>query len=50
MEFIGQHVPLNKRMAIAVEIVDKTSTMMLTETIADVDNEASWTWLEFRLL
>ncbi len=45
-----KQAPLNKRMAIAIEIVDKTPTTMLTETIADVDNEASWTWLEFRLL
>lgn len=45
-----KRVPFNERMAIAVEIVDKTPTTTFTETIADVDNEASWTWLEFCLL
>ncbi|WP_455587792.1 sugar-binding protein [Bacteroides sp.] len=41
--------PVESRMAIAVEIVNKEQYKLTTEGIADVDNNASWTWLEFRL-
>lgn len=41
--------PVADRMAIAVEIVKKTQYSKTIEGIADVDNNASWTWLEFRL-
>jgi len=42
--------PVDSRMAIAVENVDKQQYTLKTESIADVDNDASWTWLEFRLI
>lgn len=42
--------PIDSRMAIAVEIVNKELYRLTTEGIADVDNNASWTWLEFRLV
>lgn len=42
--------PIDSRMAIAVEIVNKEQYRLTTEGIADVDNNASWTWLEFRLV
>ena len=41
--------PVGDRMAIAVEIVNKEELRLTTEGIVDVDNNASWTWLEFRL-
>lgn len=41
--------PVNERMAIAVEIKNKEQYTLTTEGIADVDPNASWTWLEFRL-
>lgn len=42
--------PIDSRMAIAVEIVNKEQYRLTTEGIADVDNNASWTWLEFGLV
>jgi hypothetical protein len=42
--------PVESRMAIAVEIVNKEQYRLTTEKIPDVVNSASWTWLEFRLL
>ena len=42
--------PVNERMAIAIEIVNKKQDSIITEAIPDVDNNASWTWLEFRLV
>ncbi len=42
--------PVKSRMAIAIEIVNKEQYRLTTEGIADVDNNASWTWLEFRLI
>lgn len=48
---LGKSVPpVENRMAIAVEIVNKEQYRLTTEGIADVDNDASWTWLEFRLV
>ncbi len=41
--------PVGQRMAIAVEIINKEQLRLTTEGIADVDNNASWTWLDFRL-
>jgi hypothetical protein len=37
-------------MAIAVEIANKEQYRLTAEKIPDVNNSASWTWLEFRLL
>jgi hypothetical protein len=42
--------PVESRMAIAVEIVNKEQYRLTTEKIPDVNNSASWTWLEFRLI
>lgn len=42
--------PAENRMAIAVENVDKQQYTLTIEQIADVNNDASWTWLEFRLI
>ncbi|NDW10631.1 sugar-binding protein [Dysgonomonas sp. 520] len=42
--------PIDTRMAIAVEVVNKEQYKLTTDNIADVDNDASWTWLEFRLV
>jgi hypothetical protein len=42
--------PVESRMAIAVEIDNKEQLRLTTEKIADVNNNASWTWLEFRLI
>ena len=42
--------PVESRMAIAIEIVNKEQYKLTTEVIPDVDNNASWTWLEFRLV
>jgi hypothetical protein len=42
--------PVESRMAIAVEIVNKEQYTLTTEKIPDVNNSASWTWLEFRLI
>jgi hypothetical protein len=42
--------PVENRMAIAVEVVNKEQYTLVTEGIADVDNNASWTWLEFILI
>jgi len=42
--------PVESRMAIAVEIVNKEQYTLTTEKIADVNTNASWTWLEFRLI
>lgn len=41
--------PVDERMAIALEVVNRDEYSMLTEGIADVNKDASWTWLEFRL-
>lgn len=42
--------PVGDRMAMALEIVNKEEYVRESEVIPDVDNDASWTWLEFRLL
>lgn len=42
--------PLNSRMAIAVENIDKQQYTIKYNKIADVDNNASWTWLNFKLI
>jgi len=42
--------PVENRMAIAIEIVNKEQYTLTTEKIPDVDDNASWTWLEFRLI
>lgn len=42
--------PVGQRMAMALEIVNKEEYVRESETIPDVDNDASWTWMEFRLL
>jgi len=42
-------IPEN-RMAIAIEITDKETISLTKEVIPDVDNSASWTWLEFELM
>ena len=41
--------PVEKRMAIAVEIVNRQTASTVTERIPDIDTNASWTWLEFKL-
>jgi hypothetical protein len=41
--------PVGSRMAIDVEIVHRAQFTLKTETIADANKDASWTWLEFRL-
>ena len=41
--------PITKRMAIAVEIVNRQTEGVLIERISDIDTNASWTWLEFKL-
>lgn len=41
--------PVDKRMAIGVEIVNKEQYTLKKEGIADLDGNASWTWLEFYL-
>lgn len=41
--------PVGQRMAIAVEIANKEQYRLSHEVIPDVDNDASWTWLEFLL-
>ena len=41
--------PVNQRMAIALEIANKEEFRLTNEVIPDVDNNASWTWLEFVL-
>ena len=41
--------PIEQRMAIAIEIVNREQYRMTTDVIPDVNNNASWTWLEFRL-
>ncbi|MFV0391787.1 MAG: sugar-binding protein [Paludibacteraceae bacterium] len=41
--------PIDNRMAITIENVDKQQYTLKTTQIADVDNDASWTWLEFNL-
>ena len=43
------NAPIKDRMAIALEVFDKQQYSRTQETIADVDNKASWTWVEFRL-
>lgn len=49
-ELLGKSIaPEEKRMAIALEVVNRDDYSMLTEGIADVNKDASWTWLEFRL-
>lgn len=49
-EMLGKSsAPLNQRMAVALELVDKEETTLKTETIPDVDNKKSSTWMEFRL-
>jgi len=47
---LGKAAPPENRMAIALEIVNKTPTTVTTEKITDVNNNASWTWLEFGLI
>ena len=42
--------PMEQRMAIAVEIANRSQYSLITERIPEVNNNASWTWLEFRLL
>ena len=42
--------PVESRMAIAVEVANKEQYTLTTERIPDVNNNASWTWLEFRLI
>jgi hypothetical protein len=42
--------PVDSRMAIAIEIANKEPYRLTIEKIPDVDNSASWTWLEFRLI
>ena len=42
--------PVGQLMAMALEIVNKEEYVRESETIPDVDNDASWTWMEFRLL
>lgn len=42
--------PTTSRLAIAVEIINKEQYRLTTEGIADVDNNASWTWLDFKLI
>ena len=41
--------PVKQRMAVAVEIDNKEEYRLEKEVIPDVDNSASWTWLEFVL-
>ena len=41
--------PVDNRMAITVEIVNKEQLKLTTERIPDTYNYASWTWLEFQL-
>lgn len=41
--------PVGERMAIAVENIDKQQYSIKYNSIADVDNDASWTWLNFFL-
>ena len=41
--------PVDQRMAIALEIANKEQYRLTNEVIPDVDNDASWTWLEFLL-
>ena len=42
--------PIESRMAIAIEVANKEQYTLTTEKIPDVNNNASWTWLEFRLI
>ena len=42
--------PTDERMAIAIEIVNRQQYTVITDKIPDVNNNASWTWLEFRLI
>ena len=44
-----QSAPVGKRMAAAVEIIDKENYTRNIEAIPDVDNDKSSTWMEFRL-
>lgn len=41
--------PTENRMAIAIEIVNRQQSSIVTDKIPDVINNASWTWLEFKL-
>lgn len=42
--------PVGNRLAVAVENVDKQQHTLKTYAIPDVNNNASWTWLDFRLV
>lgn len=44
------YAPVDSRLAIAVENTDKQQYTLKTHAIADVNNNASWTWLDFRLV
>lgn len=41
---------LSNRMAMAFEVVQRSTVSRITEGIADVNNDASSTWLEFKLI
>lgn len=42
--------PVDSRLAIALEVVNKAQYSLTTEGIVDVNKNASWTWLDFRLI
>lgn len=47
---LGKTAVPSNRMAIAIEVTDKQTITLTKDVIPDVDNSASWTWMEFKLL
>ncbi len=43
------NAPTDQRMGLAIEITNKETIRITKEVIPDVDNEASWTWMNFQL-
>jgi len=44
-----EKAPIGQRMAMAIEVTDRTTSTYKTETMPDAKKEQSWTWMEFRL-
>lgn len=41
--------PVNRRMAVGLEVADRRGDILVSESIPDVRHDESWTWVEFRL-
>ena len=44
-----EKAPLGQRMAMAIEVTDRSTSTYKTETMPDAKKDQSWTWMEFRL-